>query len=117
MRVFLDIGSHTGETIGEVAKRKYRFDRIVCFEPATACLPQLKQLAAKDSRIEVCAFGLGGRNATLELHNPGTLGASVLAKDGPTEQVEIVDAAQWFRANLDPDGLPGGQDELRGSRG
>lgn len=102
MRVFLDIGSHTGETVAEVVKRKYRFDRIVCFEPAAVCLPSLQEYAAKDDRIEICPFGLGARNEKLELHNPGSLGASVLATGGPTETIEIVDAAEWFRANLQP---------------
>lgn len=102
MRVFLDIGSHIGETVLEVRKPKYGFERIVCFEPASVCLLALKALAAEDRRIEVCPFGLGAKNERLELHNPGTLGASILSQ-GPSETVEIMDAAQWFRANLSPD--------------
>lgn len=102
MRIFLDIGAHVGETVLEVQKPEYGFDRIVCFEPASVCLAELQRLAAADPRVEICPFGLGARNEKLELHNPGEVGASVLATEGPAETVEIVDAAQWFRANTDP---------------
>jgi FkbM family methyltransferase len=100
VRVFLDIGSHTGETIGEVAKAKYAFDKIACFEPASACLSDLERIADADPRIEVCPFGLGARTEQLELHNPGWVGASVLSTEGPTETVRIIDVADWFRSNL-----------------
>lgn len=102
MRVFLDVGAHVGETVLEVQKPKYRFDRIVCFEPASSCVAALSDMAASDPRIEVCPFGLGARNERLQLYNPGTLEASTLGS-GPAESVEIVDVAQWFRCNLSAD--------------
>ena len=100
MRVFLDIGSHIGETVAEVAKPKYGFDRIVCFEPSSRCWPALTHL--DDPRLEICPFGLGAKDERVELHNPGSLGASVFG-EGPTEAVDIADVAEWFRANLDPE--------------
>jgi len=33
-KVFLDIGAHLGETLSEIRKEQYGFDRIVCFEPS-----------------------------------------------------------------------------------
>ena len=33
MKIFLDIGSHMGQTLREVTKEKYAFDKIVGFEP------------------------------------------------------------------------------------
>ena len=45
MRIFLDIGAHTGETLNEVLKEKYAFDRVICFEPSNICMPSLKKYA------------------------------------------------------------------------
>ena len=103
MRVFLDVGSHCGETLDEVVKPKYGFDRIVCFEPASACAAALESYRAADPRIEICRFGLGSRTEKIALSNPGTVGASVVGNpDDPSEYVDIVDAAEWFRSNLEP---------------
>ena len=33
MKIFLDIGSHYGETLSVIQQSKYGFDRIYCFEP------------------------------------------------------------------------------------
>ena len=101
-RVFLDIGAHTGETLGEVLKPVYGFDRIFAFEPASVCLSELGKFDA-DPRVEICPVGLSARTEKLELHDPGSLGASVLSKTGPTETIQVVDAAKWFRDNLAPD--------------
>ncbi len=105
MRVFLDIGSHTGESVPEVAKPKYGFDRIVCFEPASSCLPDLEKLKAADPRIEICPYGLSDADKTVELHNAGSLGGSVFASEGPVERIKLVDAARWFEDNLSADDL------------
>lgn len=99
--MFLDIGAHDGETAAVVARPEYRFDRIVCFEPASACIAKLEKLRTKDKRIEVCPFGLAGRNGKVEMHGAGSVGGSILGGDGPTETIDLVDAAQWFRSNLD----------------
>ena len=58
MKIFLDIGSHIGQTLHEVTKEKYAFDKIVCFEPSSFCLDKLKKFAEEDDRIIICEFGL-----------------------------------------------------------
>jgi FkbM family methyltransferase len=100
VRVFLDIGSHMGETVLEVQQARYGFDRIICFEPASPCWPTLEVIANKDPRVEICKFGLGMADATVALHNPGHEGGSILGGEGPIERVQIVDSASWFRSNL-----------------
>jgi len=100
VRIFLDIGSHMGETVLEVQQPRYGFDRIICFEPASPCWPALEAIASKDPRVQICKFGLGSADATIALHNPGHEGASIIGGDGPVETVQIVDAANWFRNNL-----------------
>ena len=47
MKIFIDIGSHVGETLVEAAKEKYAFDKIVCFEPSMFCMDDLKKFSDK----------------------------------------------------------------------
>lgn len=104
-RVLLDIGAHVGETLAVAMEPRWRFDRIVCFEPAPACWPDLERLA--DDRVEICRFGLWSSDATLPLYQPGAVGASVHgSKGGSADAVDAVDAefrdaAAWFAANVD----------------
>lgn len=101
MRVFLDIGAHEGQTLTVVQDPRWRFDRIVCFEPAPACWTTLEELSTPV--VEVCRFGLWHKDAILSLHNAGAVGASVSAdkeSGGATVECEFRDAAVWLRDNL-----------------
>ena len=92
-----------GESVHEVAKPEYAFDRIVCFEPVASCLLDLEKVRAKDPRIEICPFGLSDRSERVMLANAGELGGSVFATGGRSELVQMVDAAKWFEENLGTD--------------
>jgi FkbM family methyltransferase len=72
MKIFIDIGAHIGQTLHEVSKEKYAFDKIVCFEPSSLCWDELKKIALEDDRIEICEFGLSNKNQDIELFMPGT---------------------------------------------
>jgi len=104
MRTFLDIGAHLGETLSVVRAERWRFDRIVCFEPAPVCWPSIEALA--DDRVTICRFGLWKEPSTITLHNPGSIGASI-APDAQlvTETVDcqFEDAATWFAENRSDD--------------
>jgi FkbM family methyltransferase len=104
VKVFLDIGAHDGETLEVIRAAEWGFDRIVCFEPAPSCWPLLEALS--DERVEICRFGLWSEDATLVLHNPGHVGASLSSEkdhvEGSTE-CEFRDAATWFEENLNSD--------------
>lgn len=105
-RIFLDIGAHTGETLEEVRKPVYGFDRIIAFEPSTACFPALEAIAAQDQRIEICRFGLGEARQQLILYGSGLDSASTLQGDDPataSETVQLEDASSWVRDNLQAD--------------
>ena len=65
MKVFIDLGSNVGQTVKEVMKKKYNFDKIYCFEPSSKCFPSLEKLAASDKRITLCKFGLGLKNSKM----------------------------------------------------
>jgi hypothetical protein len=100
-RVFLDVGGHLGETLAEVVKPQWAFDRIWAFEPARACLPALETYA--DERTEIVNVGWWNRDVAMNLYDPGSIGASVLAAKAETATVErcqFVDAAGWMARNI-----------------
>jgi len=118
MKIFLDIGSNMGQTLREVTKEKYAFDKIVCFEPSSFFLDQLKRFAAEDERIIICEFGLSNRNQDIELFLPGTEAGSIYKDGDPslsseevaneviTQEREIInlrDAKEWFEKNTNAD--------------
>jgi len=104
VKVFLDVGAHEGGTLNAVRDPKYRFDRIYCFEPASACWPALESV--RDDRVSVCRFGLWHRTCKHTLYDPGSVGASVFADKfatgtPPVEVCRFVRATDWFRDNVD----------------
>lgn len=109
MRVFLDVGANTGQTVKAILDPKYRFDRIVCFEPDEACCRELALIP--DARIEIQPFGLWKETCKKILYDPGTLGGSIFSDkvdvDARNHQTcSLVRASDWFRDNL------GGADEV-----
>ena len=109
MKIFIDIGAHIGETLHEVAKEKYAFDKIIGFEPSSFCLDELKKIALEDDRIEICEFGLSNRNQDVELFLPGTQSGSIYKEEDHSvdkEEVETIklrDACEWFESNTNAD--------------
>jgi FkbM family methyltransferase len=112
MRIFLDVGAHVGETLAEVIKPEYGFDRIVAFEPSLACLPALEVYAKADPRIEICREGLSDRTASAKLFQAGSEAGSVLGALGENpdhgnavETIELIETGTWLRNNTAPDDL------------
>jgi len=109
MKIFIDIGSHTGETLFEVMKEKYAFEKIVCFEPSSFCLDKLDKFAAEDNRIVICEFGLSNGNKDAELFQPGTLAGSIYKDEDHSldkeevERIKLCDANEWFENNISAD--------------
>lgn len=105
MKVFLDVGAHDGGTLHAVRDPKYAFERIYCFEPASACWADLQ--AIRDDRVRICRFGLWNETCEQPLYAPGSGGASLFQekfRDEPsTEVCRFVRASDWFRDNLAPD--------------
>lgn len=102
-RIFLDVGANTGQTLAAALDPVFRFDWIVCFEPAPACWPRLKQLA--DARVKIERFGLWNQTCEKPLFDPGGKGASLWHKDNfkpniTTEVCQFRQARYWFEENL-----------------
>ena len=103
-RIFIDVGGHRGWTLGHAVNPRWRFDRIWVFEPARSCLPVLR--TAADDRTEIVNAGWWTSDTELELHDPGTVGASVIAGKARTETVErcqFIDAARWMTEHIRTD--------------
>jgi hypothetical protein len=104
VKVFLDVGAHTGETPRAVRDPKYGFDHIYCFEPGPPSRAALESV--RDRRVTVCPFGLWNSTGEHVLHDSGSLGASLFADKFPTERpgepAQFVRASEWFRGNLGP---------------
>jgi len=111
-KVFLDIGAHLGETLSEIRKEQYGFDRIVCFEPSPRCRAALKALALDDDRVEIYEFGLSDVDATADLMRSGSLSATIVPNKNDSiivgevsDIVNIRSAAQWVIHNIKEDDL------------
>lgn len=102
--MFLDVGAHNGESLRAALLPEFRFQRIVCFEPAKACWPKLEELA--DARVEIERFGLWDQNCKKAIYQPGTMGAGLWKKDqGRSDETEVCKfrkASDWMRDNIAP---------------
>jgi FkbM family methyltransferase len=75
LKVFVDIGSHFGETLVEVLKPKYGFEKILCVEPSQLALSKLRKF--RDSRIQIYGWGAWDREGSAVLYSAGAVGGSV----------------------------------------
>lgn len=102
MKIFLDVGANTGQSLAAALDPKFGFDRIVCFEPASACWEPLQAMAGKRARIE--KFGLWNQNCEKPIFQPGSKGAGLWKKDnGRSDETEVCRfkrASEWFQKNI-----------------
>jgi FkbM family methyltransferase len=103
--LFLDIGTHVGERLPGVLDPQFGFERVVCFEPASACWPYLERFG--DPRITICRFGLSNETTQAQLFDPGTVRARTVEVAGveetAPETAQFVRATDWFREHVRPD--------------
>lgn len=104
MKVFLDVGANTGQTARVALDRRYAFDRIVSFEPAPQCWSEIEAIG--DPRLELCKFGLSNRTCRMDLHDPGSQGASIYEDmdvahlSSAPVKIDLVRASDWFREHV-----------------
>mgnify|MGYP001146975768 CR=1 FL=1 len=102
-KIFLDVGAHWGETIEAVLDDRYKFDRIICFEPSSKCWKKLYRF--NNERIIINKFGLYNKSCSLPLYSPGSAGASIF-KDKYNVDIKdyeickFVKASDWFKENI-----------------
>ena len=100
MKIFIDVGSHYGETLNEIKKLEYGFDRIFCIEPSKKCIQILKKY--NDKRIKIINAAFGNCNKVGKLYSSGDLGASIFTNNPNLsfEKINIISASQWFNENV-----------------
>lgn len=109
MKLLLDVGGHTGETVRGVLDPAYGFERIITFEPAPQCWAELESI--DDPRVELCRFGLWRENCDAPLYDPGSDAASIFndfeaeAHTSEVATIELVRASDWFAENVADDDL------------
>lgn len=113
MKIFLDVGSNQGQTIGSILEPmhgfntifcKYGFDKIYGFEP----VPALHEIVAgkyRDPRIVFFAVGLWKETCEKPIYSPGTQSGSIFADKlnvdpGHSTICKFVRASDWFRDHL-----------------
>lgn len=82
---------------------RWGFDKIFSFEPAVPCWNALEDLARGDERVTILRYGLWSHDDQLVLHDPGMIGASLIADKRLTDTsavVEVRDASEWFARHL-----------------
>lgn len=108
-KVFLDVGSHKGETLKIALEKQYNFDKIYCFEPSSECCRYIADNFPL-SHVQINKFGLWNSDCMMPLHGAGGQGASVFA-DKPQRHADITDvcrfvsAAEWFKKYIRPHDL------------
>jgi FkbM family methyltransferase len=115
MKIFLDVGSHSGQTLEEVVHKRYLFDVIHCFEPMPAEYNRMVErfkTAALKRRIELHNYGLLDRTCTLDLHGTNIdKGSSIFPNKermkGREQKTpcQFKRAADFFAQNIDKNDL------------
>ncbi len=77
VRIFIDIGSHYGESIYKALNPDLGFDKIFAYEPSSLSCKRLSLI--KDPRLIVNRLALGAKNDSIDLFNSGSLGASTFS--------------------------------------
>ena len=109
MKIFLDIGSHYGETLSVIQQSKYNFDRIYCFEPIKSNHQHLNKIRGNNEKIILNNFGFLSETCERKVYNPGTTGASVFKEKpvaNPNSKIEMckfIKVSEWFKNNLNKD--------------
>jgi len=75
LRIFIDIGSHFGESLEEALRPIYDFDLVFAIEPSTHCHTKLNKF--KDDRIKFFKLAITDNNGEASLFGSGSIGASL----------------------------------------
>jgi FkbM family methyltransferase len=97
--IFLDVGAHEGQTLDEVTKPGYRFNRVYAFEPMPAQYGQLVDRFGGDPRVTLCKFGLADRTGTLSLYGDNTAMEASLHPTKRDVDASVVTECRFVRAS------------------
>lgn len=104
-KIFLDVGCHFGETLDEVIKPEYNFDRIYAFEPSIDNYTLLQKY--NSDIVSIHNIGLSNISSVVNLYDAGSGGASIYSDkcdlDNPNkiEKITLIEASKWITENID----------------
>lgn len=98
--IVLDLGGYEGQWASDLFAR-YQCP-IFIFEPVAAFANRIRNRFAKNEKIQVHQYGLGGVSRSEEISIAGD-GSSVFGKSRNKETIEIVDISGWIENNLNTD--------------
>lgn len=107
--IFLDIGSHNGQTLEEVTDPKYGFDLICAFEPMPEQYMILGERFGLLPNVELCNFGLSDRTERMPVYGANTIcEASVYATKADVDssvvtECDFMEATRFFRGRVPKD--------------
>lgn len=108
MKIFVDVGTHEGQTLEEVVKPEYDFDLIFGLEPMPREYRVARRAFLGDPRVKVLNVGLGAATGALVMYGTNDqLEASLFREKNDVNTsaqtaVDIMDARGFF------EGLPEG---------
>lgn len=102
--IFIDVGSHRGETLQEVTKPLWKFNVIFGFEPQKSLATSLQKEFSIHKNVVILPVGLSDHSGTSLLYGSG-MGASIFSGkrdiDARTTQfIELMSAAYFFNKNI-----------------
>ena len=103
--IFLDVGSHIGQTLEPVVECN-KFDLIYSFEPNKKNYNLLLNKFKKYNNIIFNNFGLSNKDDTVKLYDPENIGASIYSDKEDIdnllfENIIIKKVSNWIKNNLD----------------
>ncbi len=98
MKVFVDVGSHVGQTLEEVVKPRWGFDKILALEPMKKEFNVIVENFSSDKRIKFFNYGLLDYDGEVPLYGDNSkMEASIYAEHSGADS-SIVTVCQFVSA-------------------
>lgn len=94
--VVFDLGGYQGQWADDVFT-KFK-SNVYVFEPVQSFVESIKQRFTENDKIHIYPFGLG-YSSRKEMINLSADGSTVFGESSNTEEIEILDAKEWFDKN------------------
>ncbi len=101
--IFLDIGSHIGESLEEVLRPIYDIDEVIAIEPSSFGYKKLGKF--RDSRLRIYKIAVSNFSGESTLYAAGSVGGSLFSDKNrhwaQTESVEVVTFSKFCLEHLE----------------
>lgn len=99
-KIFLDVGGHLGQTLEEVTKPTYHFDKIYCFEPMPREFAQLRARFGHLSMLSLRNYGLADSTGNRPIYGTNAdMGASIYQSKMDLDDPNTITDCAFVRAS------------------